>query len=307
MGIERNLFGGGRLWGLLLRLGTIALCAFILAWAVGTYLAADVKMDAPPTQRPVAADAPPSAVPGAQNGRGIGTIVDRNIFCSTCAPATPAPAHEAPLAVLDVGHLQLVATLVSEEDATWSFAAIRDGNSGEVGLFGVGSRLRGGPTVRHVAEREVELVQQQQTAVLRLLPENPAGPAPRLTAIRGRGLSDQLRAGIREVGPGRYEIDRGALRHALANSTQLARWGRIVPRSDGKGGAAGFGLYRIHPDSLYALLGLRDGDSVQAVNGRPLTPEIALTLYSKLQVMNHMTVSLVRRGKNLTHDYTIIQ
>lgn len=286
----------------LITLGTVAACAFLVAWSVGAYLEASLGPE--PSSRTTTSIRHRSASPRP----GIDAIVQRNVFCSGCAPAVQidntAPSEVKPL---ELDHLQLIATLVSD-DPGWCFAAIRDTRGGETGLYRGGSSLPAGLVVNRVEERRVELARQEQVAFLELQPEAQAaagGPPAR----RGRGgaLVEQLRAGIRKVGPGRYEIDRGALGRALANSTQLGRWARIAVRSDGKGRPAGFGLNWVHPDSIYALLGLNTGDAIQAINGRPLTPEVALALYPRLRSLDHVTISLVRRGKSLTQDYTIIQ
>ncbi len=91
----------------------------------------------------------------------------------------------------------------------------------------------------------------------------------------------------------------------LANTTLLASSARIIPAvRDGQ--PAGFMLQHIRPGSFYQLLGMRDGDIVQAVNGRPIrTPEDALQVYTKIRNASHVTLTVQRGGKSATFDYTI--
>lgn len=279
----------------------IALCAFFAAQTAGTFIGVRVDEQA-------AGTFPRSEI---RTGKEAGTvprrsdreIVGRNLFCSTCqavAPTeTPVTGLSAPS--LELGHLQLLATLVSEDDPAWSFGAIRDTRSDAIGLYGVGSQLPGGAVVARVEERRVTVEQGTATGQIELQAgEGNAAAKP----TGARSPLAGLAPGVRQVGEGRFVVDRELVRK-LAHSPDQARWARIVPRTDDKGRPAGFTLYRIHPSSIFALLGLRSGDAIRAVNGRPLTPEVALSLYSRLQSTSHVQVSFDRRGKPLTYDFTI--
>lgn len=61
----------------------------------------------------------------------------------------------------------------------------------------------------------------------------------------------------------------------------VARAARIVPSvRDGK--PHGFKLYAIRPGSIYVVLGLRNGDTITAVNGDDITtPDKALRIYTQ--------------------------
>jgi general secretion pathway protein C len=87
-----------------------------------------------------------------------------------------------------------------------------------------------------------------------------------------------------------------------------ARGARMVPAvKDGK--PIGFKLYAIKQGSLYAQLGLNNGDIVRAVGGRPLTAaDTALESYveiSKLAAGARVEVELERGGVRRTHVYTL--
>ena len=279
----------------------IALCAFFAAHAAGTFIGVRVDEQA-------AGTSPRSDIP--VTGKGAGTvpqrsdreIVARNLFCSTCQAVEPTETLVTGLSApaLELGHLQLLATLVSEDDPAWSFGAIRDTRSDAIGLYGVGSQLPGGAVVARVEERRVTVEQGAATGQIEL----QAGEASAAKPAAARSPLAGLAAGVRQVGEGRFVVDR-ALVKKLAHSPDQARWARIVPRVDGQGRPAGFTLYRIHPSSIFALLGLKSGDAIRAVNGRPLTPEVALSLYSRLQSTSHVQVSFDRRGKPMTYDFTI--
>ena len=69
---------------------------------------------------------------------------------------------------------------------------------------------------------------------------------------------------------------------------------------------AGFKLYAIRPTSLYAKLGLQNGDTLERVNGFDLaTPEKALDVYTKVRDATKLVLDITRRGKPVTLTITI--
>ena len=72
------------------------------------------------------------------------------------------------------------------------------------------------------------------------------------------------------------------------------------------GKANGFKLYAIRPSSVYSKLGLSNGDTIHAINGFELTSmDKALEVYTKVKEVNNLTVSVTRRGKPTTLNYSI--
>lgn len=101
---------------------------------------------------------------------------------------------------------------------------------------------------------------------------------------------------LREVAPGSYSIDRSVANELLARPLLVASIARVVPAVK-DGAVVGFKLFSIRPSSLFARLGLQNGDSVTAVNGKRLTsPEEALELFSTLRTASQFELSGDRRG-----------
>ena len=70
---------------------------------------------------------------------------------------------------------------------------------------------------------------------------------------------------------------------ALTDLSQLATQARIVP-SFKNGVANGFKLFSIVPDSLYAKIGIQNGDVIRRINGYEMnSPDKALEIYQKLR------------------------
>jgi general secretion pathway protein C len=83
----------------------------------------------------------------------------------------------------------------------------------------------------------------------------------------------------------------------------VARPPRIIPAfRDGK--PIGFKLFSIRPNSLYARIGIENGDVIRRVNGYEInSPEKALEAYSRLQNTDHFEVDLEHGGLPVTRFY----
>jgi general secretion pathway protein C len=109
------------------------------------------------------------------------------------------------------------------------------------------------------------------------------------------------------LGPRRfhYRVLRAALlREAKAEPSAASC--RIVPAIRDSM-PAGFRVYAIRPNSLYARLGLRNGDLVERINGALLTtPDRALEIYARLREARWIRVDLERRGVPMQMVYEIV-
>ena len=81
------------------------------------------------------------------------------------------------------------------------------------------------------------------------------------------------------TGADQYTIRRGLLDRLLADPMAVAKSARIVPAFTA-GMPAGFKLYAIRAGSLFAALGLQNGDTVVTINGFDLaSPDKSLEVY----------------------------
>jgi general secretion pathway protein C len=121
-----------------------------------------------------------------------------------------------------------------------------------------------------------------------------------LAAVPGFG-PDTLRDGLRKVDETSFEISDEAVEEMMAGLPP--RGARIVP-SLKNGKPNGFKLYAIRPSSVYAQLGLENGDTIQAVNGKRLTtPDKALEIYAQVRRARKIELSIVRRAKPIVLTY----
>lgn len=131
------------------------------------------------------------------------------------------------------------------------------------------------------------------------------GYAPLPAPGRPPGTPSGKLEGVRQVADNRYEIERGVIDSTLSNLNTIATQARIVP-SFRNGIANGFKLFSIQPGSLYASIGIENGDVIQRVNGYEInSPEKALELYQKLRESSHVTIELERAGQVIRKEYNI--
>lgn len=121
----------------------------------------------------------------------------------------------------------------------------------------------------------------------------PAPPAPPLPA-----------GSITRIDATHYVIDRAAI-DAVLSSGPLLRGARIIPVM-GDGAPMGIRLYAVRPSSVYAAMGLRNGDTILTVDGLSIIHvDAALEVYQSVRVRAHHDVTLRRHGRDLTLHYAI--
>lgn len=130
----------------------------------------------------------------------------------------------------------------------------------------------------------------------------PTGTLP-LDAER---LADKVAASIRKVAADHVEVPRAVVDQLVANPAAFARGARVVPAVQA-GKVIGFKLYAVRPGSVFAKVGLANGDTVTAIDGRPLdSVEQAVDAYTALRRAERMVLTVVRRGAPLTLTITIV-
>lgn len=110
-------------------------------------------------------------------------------------------------------------------------------------------------------------------------------------------LAKQMDDNVRSTGEFSYEIKRNFANTVFSNPSPIMRGSRIVP-SIKSGKANGFKIYAIRPNSIYARLGIRNGDTIHSINGKGLTSiDKGLEIYSELKTASSLSVAITRRGK----------
>jgi general secretion pathway protein C len=243
-------------------------------------------------------------------------------------PATTTPAPSSPLSVellarytgLSLEELPVPTTQISgirvptqlgltllgtmtSPTAGMSMASVYEAPTQRTRTVWVGSALQGAEVLA-IERTRVVLLNDGRTELLDITSISPtpgqaaALPSPSAPAT-GFGST------LRQTGPETYAIQRQDVENTLSNLNQVAMQARVVP-SFINGVPKGFKLFAMRPDSIYARLGLKNGDILQRVNGFTLdNPTKALEAYSHLRGSSRIELEIERDGQVLRKTYAV--
>jgi len=268
-----------------IELGLVLLVASLAALGVSTVLRGAVD-DLPPPPAPAAtAPAAPLAPLDA-----YAVIAERDLF---------NPPRGATATRTAAGTLRLWGVGFRGHEA---LAVIEDTTTHHQELYRVGDRLAG-VRVAAIDWDRVTLEDAGGEQVLELAP--PAEAATSVATAEAPPADAPTAEGrIRRTGENAFVVDRRELVGAADNVSGLLTQLRAVAEvRDGR--PAGFRLFRIREGSLFARLGLQDGDVVQRVNGSEVgEPSALLGFLQRLSHEPRVALDIVRadRPRTLVYD-----
>jgi general secretion pathway protein C len=301
-------------------LAVIALIAYFQASAiggmVGTILGNTTAAPRPPS--------PPAAGAPTLPQRSGNPILARNPFDSETGPLDGSEPYEGPdegegdsaadapplLGDVPTCGFGRVVVITTNEDPEWAFAFIEDG-AGKRSLRHVGDPVEG-HTLEALGWDRVWLVQGNTRCQLKLgdkakVASRPPKTEPEDASGRRRNdqLAPELASKIRKVSDTEFEIERSVVDEILEQQAQLMRRTRLKPIKDGDK-VVGLQVSRIRPGTLFDVLGLKDGDQLQSINGFDLSnPQKALEAYGRLRQADSLSLKIVRGGSPVTVEYRI--
>jgi general secretion pathway protein C len=290
---------------------TVIICAVFAAKATGSFLTAKFLADStkPPKVTPIQPRV--DAVVKPVRSKDGGQLASRNMFCSECTPAVAVVTDPSQIQQTSLP-LVLLATNVSP-DPKQSYASVINTESQKQGAYGADEQLPGASgKVKVIGYKYVDFENNGRIERLTLggAPvQTPVAVAEPTPPPPGDGSGDDLQAsidnGIKKIDDTTYEIDKGLVEKVLVNPMAVAKGARVVPAMK-NGKPEGFKLYAIRPTSVYAKLGLTNGDTLTSINGFELTSaDKALEVYTKLREATSLELDVTRRGKPVTLKYTI--
>lgn len=136
---------------------------------------------------------------------------------------------------------------------------------------------------------------------LRPAPPRPPEPAPPPAQAQESPGDDT----VRQVGEDKWLLASEEVEQLRSNMASLMTQIRVVPNfTDGQ--PDGFKVFAIRPGSLFARIGLQNGDVIKRVNGLEIQgPEQAFAAYQQLSSDTNIKLDIVRRAENKTLTYEI--
>lgn len=118
-------------------------------------------------------------------------------------------------------------------------------------------------------------------------------------------VSDPLIDTITKIDDHRYEVPRSTVDTVLADPMAMARGARVVPAMK-QGQHIGFKIYAVRPMSLFAAIGLVNGDTLLAINGEPLDSVGAGGgIIDQLKAVDSIRIDIERRGRPEALEITV--
>ncbi len=222
--------------------------------------------------------------------KSYGKIVERNLFGAITPQgmaAKPAPAVK-PISKLP---LQLIGVYLSQDAG--SYTIIENMKTKEQDVFVLGDKIFNEASLTAIKSDSVEINRNGEIETL-ILDELPAAGKP----PPGSG-------GVMSISETEYVLDRAELDSQLSNLSLLLQQARAVP-SYKNGQAVGLRVFAIRPDSLYSKIGLRNGDVLLNINGRPLGDLTeAIKLFEVMKAESSFTLSLERNRETKEFSYQV--
>ena len=217
--------------------------------------------------------------------------------------SAPEPVSKGwnPVPVKSSLHATLVGTAIADP-ARYSLCQIANPDLNETQVYAIGDKYQGARI--YGVERERVLL--DNAGANEFIDNNAAAPNIGVTAlpqppVAANGGGD----GVKQLSENQYVVAKVEINNALTNLSDLATKARIVP-SFKNGVANGFKLFSIVPDSLYAKIGVQNGDVIRRINGYEMnSPDKALEIYQKLRDASRIEIELERRGETVRKSYSI--
>jgi general secretion pathway protein C len=259
--------------------------AYLAAVGVSTALET-ATLTLPPPAEPHA----PAAVAPLAPLADYAIIAERDIFNPTPA-AGGATTHAGTLRLWGIGMHGNEARAVIEDPATRRQE-----------LYRVGDTV-GGARIAAIDWDRVTLAYAGGEETLELAP--PSGEAPPEAAPPMTASAAPADERIRRTSENAFVVDRRELDGAVDNMSGLLTQLRAVAEvHDGR--PAGFRVFQIREGSLFARLGLRDGDVVRRVNGSEIgEPTALLGFLARLRSEPRVALDIVRGDAPRTLVYDL--
>jgi general secretion pathway protein C len=265
----------------------LALVAYLLVSATANLLQA--KREPVLAPRPAPAETASKAEVSIRPLEDYNIISERNLFGGSKGVAPP-PQEEVSLAGLPVAlkvlGLKLVGTVVGE-DAAANLAIIDDPSTRKQDLYREGDQV-GQALVKKILRNKVVLDTGKGDEVLSMEPEEKAGSSL---------AQQQPFTSLPPTPADSDELTREEIESALPEYRNLMQQIRVRPHFEA-GKPGGFMIYNIDPGSIYAKMGLENGDVIKSVNGQPIeTTQQALDFYNSLKEGGAVTLE-IKRGES---------
>lgn len=264
----------------------------------------------PPSTDTVVADAnternrPAPAPKGPSERDYLQTLLCRNLFdgakvgqCSFNEDAVATDADHDPRTDLQV---TLLGTLVASPERYSSALILEEGAPRAYG-YSLNDKIRDA-TIVGIEKKLVRLKRGDgREEILTMDGEAIDRPAP--AQDDGVAVDD---GEVTTLGENHFAISADTLSKYLSDLEGLSRMGRALLHRGPDGEFDGYRLSAIRRNTIADKLGIRNGDIIHAVNGKPLNSmQSAMEAYNTMQSEKGFEFKVTRRGQEMTMKYDV--
>ena len=215
-------------------------------------------------------------------------IIDRNIFGSADRPSGEVKAEEIEDLEPTSMKIALLGTVTGNPQN--AVAVIEETNKRKQGLYKVGDSIQNA-VIKMILRGKVILRVENRDEILTMEEAAARGTE------KGRRASRPRKRGTT------ITVSRSDVEQSLKSMNKLLSEVRVRPHFR-NGKPDGLALSRIKAGSIFAKLGLKNGDIVQGMNDSSIeSPDDMLDLYQKLKSGSRVKLQIKRRGQTKTLNY----
>jgi len=219
---------------------------------------------------------------------------------ATAAPTTPQKADWQANPTKSSLHAVLIGTAVTVP-SRYSLCQLTNSDTNESFVYSVGDKFMG----TRIYAIETDRVLIDNDGKNEYIDTGVAQPSFQNLGVTPIPAQPAAASDVKQLSENQYVVSKATINENLSDLSKLATQARIVP-SFKNGVANGFKLFSIVPDSLYAKIGVQNGDVIRRINGYEMnSPDKALEIYSKLRDANRIEIEIERRGETLRKSYSI--
>jgi general secretion pathway protein C len=220
-------------------------------------------------------------------------IIDRNIFGSVERTSEEVKTEE--IEALEPTSLKIALLGTVAGSPHNAVAVIEETDKRKQGMFKVGDSIQNA-VIKMILRGKVILRVDNRDEIL-TMEEEEAKRAGKVPLASVPPASTPRRSGTT------ITVSRSDVQQSLRDINKLMSQARIRPHlKDGK--PDGLALSNIHRGSIFAKLGLQNGDIVQGMNDSSIkSPDDIMALYEKLKSGSQVELQIDRRGRRQTLNY----
>ena len=226
-------------------------------------------------------------------------ITDRNIFGSV---ENAAKEIQPDLENLEPTKLKLALLGTVTGTRETAVAVIEETDKRKQGLYRVGDSVKDailkvilrGKVVLRVGDKDEILTMEESSSRRASSPvaERAVTSSRTSTATRPRVSTRTIR--------------RSDIQESISDINSLLSQAQVRSHTSEDGSPGGLSINNIKAGSIYAKMGLRNGDVVQGVGGNPITsPDDILSLYEELKSGSSVSIQIMRNGREYTLNYRL--